>query len=545
MVSAKATTVCAFSFLILLSLISSAHGRRSRGHLTTVTHPFQTVSQSSIAPECTGWVTKMMHNGTCNNSIKSKQGSSHTAFKLLFKPSNRDPRSNDYPSPRLVSNIVCDEPHSVLNSRGITEFWTYFGQILDHTIAETHTGNETMDIPIPADDYFFPKGGVLPFTRTFKKKTPLGWSPENVISSYVDGSSVYGVSSSLSDKLRAKSGGKMKLSSQRLLPKTTKNMFKAGDSRVNENPALQAMHTLFVREHNRVCDELIQEFPFWDDEKLYDAARLIVTAEFQRITFYEFVPAILGEPLPDYERYKHWIDGSISNEFATSIYRVGHTLINPKFTLYSKTGKKYTLFLNETFFKTDVLRNDNIDGVLRGILNTKAAEVDVKVTSEVRNVLTLGTPMKVDLVSLNIQRGRDHAIPPYNELRRLYGLKSYRYFSQITTNRGLAKKLQSVYGGDIEKIDPWIGGLAEDHHGDGSLGELFAKAWKDEFIRMRDGNRFYFENKDYFEKDILAKSKTVHILLHKEKKGGTMRRIILQNTHIPKEYVPKDVFRLI
>ncbi len=387
MQTVKVSSLCALAPLLLL-LLPVANGSGSRRGRQQVFRAFRPISVESfrhlapqpIHPSCTGQLSWMFLNGSCNNGHFPNQGASRTAFKLLFKPSDRDPRSNDLPSPRLVSNLICDEPQTILNRRGITEFWTYFGQLFDHTIAETHPGKETMNIPIPANDHFFPGGDFIPFVRTAKVKTDKGESPENVLTSYVDASSVYGVKNSQARGLRKLEEGKMKMDDEGLLPQTEKHQFKAGDSRANENPALQAMHTLFAREHNRVCDELKPLFPSWDDETMYNAARRVVAAEFQCVAFYDFVPNILGRHLPRYTGYKAWVDGSISNEFATSIYRVGHTLINPEFTLYHKNGTKYTLQLRDTFFKTKVLLADGIEGVLRGTLNTKSAEVDVKVT---------------------------------------------------------------------------------------------------------------------------------------------------------------------
>lgn len=505
------------------------------------------VALTSGDPVCMQQPNTMWHNGTCNNGITRLQGAANEAFKLLFKPATFDPVANDMPSARLVSNTVCHEEETILNARGVTEFWTYFGQLLDHTVAETHLGKEKMDIPIPANDRFFPPGGELEFFRTVKMETPSGTSPENVLSSYVDASSVYGVPKDLVSSLRLKIDGKLIVSAGGLMPlggKPGNIQFEAGDARANENPALQAMHTLFVREHNRVCDELRAHFPTWGDEKMYDTARRVVSAEFQAITFYEFVPTILGKLLPAYTGYKKWVDASISNEFATAIYRVGHTLINPEFTLYGKDGKPFKKQLRDTFFKTDVLLEDGIEGVLRGTLNTKAAEVDAKITSQVRNFLTLETPMRVDLAALNIQRGRDHGVPRYNQLRREYGLTAYTDFAQISKDAQVQRSLSDAYGGDIEKIDPWVGGLAEDHRAPGSLGELFSTAWEQEFSRMRDGNRFYFENDKYFGDDLLQKSETVRQLLAEKGKGGTMRRILLKNTKLLAHQVPLHPFRL-
>ena len=111
-----------------------------------------------------------------------------------------------------------------------------------------------------------------------------------------------------------------------------------GDSRVNEQPNLAVMHTLFLREHNRVARKLSQFNPLWQDERVYQEARRIVVAEWQHIVYNEWLPIILGRqymsrfglfPLTQgfSNGYRDDFDPRITNAFATAAFRVGHTLI--------------------------------------------------------------------------------------------------------------------------------------------------------------------------------------------------------------------------
>src|SRR5207247_1722010 len=122
-----------------------------------------------------------------------------------------------------------------------------------------------------------------------------------------------------------------------------------------------------------------------------------------------------------------------------------------------------------------------------------AEEVDTKVVDSLRNFL-FGPPGAggLDLASLNIQRGRDHGLADYNTARAAYGLPRVRTFAQITSDPALQKALQQLYG-DVNHIDLWVGGLAEDHLPGASMGPTFARIIGDQFARVRDGDRFWFE----------------------------------------------------
>ncbi len=202
----------------------------------------------------------------------------------------------------------------------MTEFVTFFGQFIDHTISETEVSKTEFHIPIPEGDPVF-KNGSINFFRTRKEKTPRGFSPVNLLTSYIDGAGIYGAHKETSDKLRAFKKGLFKEGDPGMLLKNPRGFFIAGDKRVNENPALLSLHILFMREHNRLCREINRAFPWWTDEKTFQMARKIVSAELQSIVYYEFLPAVLGRRIP-WRRYKPWVNPSVSDEFSTAAYRV-------------------------------------------------------------------------------------------------------------------------------------------------------------------------------------------------------------------------------
>ena len=120
-----------------------------------------------------------------------------------------------------------------------------------------------------------------------------------------------------------------------LLPADQSSFFVAGDVRSNENVGLTSMHTLWLREHNRLADELAEtEFAGQNlsdadvDEEIYQRARQMVIGLIQHITYNEFLPSTLGfNALGPYKGYDASVNPQISNEFATAVYRIGHTTL--------------------------------------------------------------------------------------------------------------------------------------------------------------------------------------------------------------------------
>ena len=297
--------------------------------------------------------------------------------------------------------------------------------------------------------------------------------PFNEITSFLDASQVYGSSESRALALRTLVDGKMKTSAGDRLPFNVDGLpnlgdgpelFVAGDIRCNENVVLTSLHTLFVREHNRLASRIRQLAPRATDEKVYQLARKIVGAEIQQITYNEFLPAVMGRWAPrSRSRYKKRVNPTIANEFSTALFRVGHTMLSSNLVL-GETGD--TLSLTDAFTNPEFLLEDpqHMDQLLLGLSRQRCQEIDAFIIDDVRNFLFLPPPFAVglDLGAINIQRGRGHGLPPYNEIRAAYGLPKVRDFDDITSNESVQQALRTAYQ-SVDDIDPWVGGISEDH----------------------------------------------------------------------------------
>jgi hypothetical protein len=457
----------------------------------------------------------------------------------------KEPTGKSRQSARFISNALFDQRESVPNLIGASDFVWQWGQFVDHDIDLTTEAYppKPFYIAVPPGDSFFDPDyegdKTIPLNRSiYKYGNSRPRQQLNQVTAFIDASNVYGSDSMRADFLRTFEGGKLKTTrGERYLPFNTEGLpnaggpdpkfYLAGDVRANEQIALTAMHTLFVREHNRLCDEMLLKDPGMTDEDIYQWARKIVGAQMQIITYNEFLPILLGEVdlLSSYPGYDEEVDPGISNEFSTAAYRLGHSMLSPQLIRINRPGKGLvSTSLKDAFFNPRLIhKGGGIDTLLRGLATQTAQEVDIKVVHGVRNFL-FGEPGEggFDLVSLNIQRGRDHGIPDYNSVRVAYGLEKVDSFDDITDNPEIYPMLKSVYV-NVDDIDLWVGGLAEKHMPGAIVGETFHRILVDQFVRLRDGDRFWYQNDPFFLENLW---------LTQELEGTRLADIIRRNTRI-------------
>jgi peroxidase len=424
------------------------------------------------------------------------------------------------PSPRLISNIVNSQEGLIPNPLNASGYLWQWGQFVDHDIDLTGGVNpeEPADIPVPAGDPFFDPFDtgtqVIAFNRSvFDTSTGTGiGNPRqqiNGITAWIDASNVYGSEIERAIALRANDGtGKLNTSAGDLLPFNTEgfpnaggddpSLFLAGDIRSNEQVGLTSMHTLFVREHNRYVEGLAEGRPGLSGDELYERGRRFVGALMQAITYNEFLPELLGEgSLSPYKGYNPNVNASITNIFSTAAYRLGHSMLSPELLRLDQSLNvipEGNLPLRDAFFTPETVTDEGgIDPILRGLAKEISQKVDPFVVDDIRNFL-FGPPGAggFDLASLNIQRGRDHGLPKYNDVREQMGLSRVQSFQDINSDPDIQMRLEDAYG-NVDNIDLWPGGLSEDPVPGSHLGELFHLIVKIQFEALRDGDRFWYE----------------------------------------------------
>ena len=302
--------------------------------------------------------------------------------------------------------------------------------------------------------------------------------------------------------------------------------FKAGDDRSNEQTALASIHTLFVREHNRIAKILAINNPQLDGERIYQETRRIVGAVLQKITYKDFLPIILGsdDTLPKYKGYKPNVDPSISNAFATAAFRFGHSLIRQTFDRvnagFNNVGDPVPL--RQLFFNNTLINKFGIEPLLLGLLANESQQVDRELAvGLLDDLFERENSHGLNLAALNIQRGRDHGLPGYNAYRKFCGLGNARRFKHTKkqiTDKKVRNKLSRLYEDNPNNADLWPVGLAEKPIKGGLVGATFRCIIRDQFTRSRDGDKFFYENPGVFTGEQL-----------KEIRKASLSRILCDN----------------
>ncbi|MCE9515198.1 MAG: hypothetical protein K8R24_04565 [Mycobacterium sp.] len=439
----------------------------------------------------------------------------------------------DLPNARTVSNlVVAGDGATTPNAEGLSGMMYAWGQFIDHDINLTLSDNVThIDIAVPADDPTL--SGSISLTRSvIDPLTGVAGKPAtttNNVTGWIDGSMVYGSDAATAASLRG-AGGYLLTSDGNNLP-IVDGAYVAGDIRVQENPDLTALQTLFLREHNRQVDKLKLAHPDWTGDQLYEQARAIVTAEIAHITYNEFLPHLLGaNAIKPYRGYKADVDASLTEEFAGAAYRLGHSIVSANLEKTDEQGNIIgtAVTLKDAFFQdpADFAADSGADGLLRHLSNDLSNALDVHIVDDLRNFL-FGPSAGLDLAAINLQRGRDLGLGTLNETRAALGLKPYTSFAQITSDATTAAALQAAYG-DVNKVELWIGGLAEGHTAGAMVGQTFGVIIAAQFEALRDGDRLWYQNQGFDP------------ITMREIEGTTLSSLILQNTDT--EHMQSDAF---
>ncbi|CAI2178890.1 18227_t:CDS:10 [Funneliformis geosporum] len=420
-----------------------------------------------------------------------------------------------FPLPRCVSNKVMsmqlsdDDMFDITrldkfkSKRKISHILTYWGFFVKMDVSSGLDKGEIYPtgIVIPKDDISYissyrngPKPAnftfateTLPFNRS---KLEGGYTGINEATSFIDASTIYGNNEIDLQRVRDYgNNGKMRL--EKLpgdefgFPFVEENgRYILGYSADFRIIFTDLFHVIFLREHNRLCDEFFAiHGNDWSDEQYFQEARRWVIAFIQKITYYEYLGTALGIPLPKYEGYKPDLKPVIDTFFATVTYRYGEPITK--------------LALNDVQ-STELLKIFGVPSIALSLALERQEEVDIYFS---------------DFISVErIDIARDRGIPLYNDARAAFGLPKKTSWADISSDPDVQKRLEDTYG-TVDRVEALMGGLAEDHINGGNYGELFYKSFSEQWLNIRDSDRFWYENKDAgFSQEDIAKIKTTTLL---------------------------------
>jgi hypothetical protein len=404
------------------------------------------------------------------------------------------------PSPREVSERLLNrdtfKPATSLNV--LAACWIQF-QNHDWFSHGDNSETEFIEVPLAEGDHWGDR--VMEVRRTHPDSTNAGGDLPptyvNKVTPWWDLSQIYGSTEEQNRRLRTGEDGHLALDDGRLPEETDPALHGVDLTGFADNywVGLSLLHTLFVKEHNAICDMLAKHYPSWDDEKLFLTARLINSALSAKIHTIEWTPGILAHPVVTRALNMNWYGAggktgkkflsrlskaevlsgvggeldyhgapySITSEFV-SVYRL-HSLIPDDYEIRShKTGEK----IDEIDFTPlqghgtrDWTAKHSWEDLLYSFGVANPGAICLHNHPDALRNLTRINGDRVDLGTIDVLRDRERGVPRYNDFRDKLRKRRVERFEDLSDNKQWCEEIREVYGGDIDKVDTQVGMLAE------------------------------------------------------------------------------------
>ncbi|NET76063.1 peroxidase family protein [Okeania sp. SIO1F9] len=407
------------------------------------------------------------------------------------------------PNPRVISRKLLTReefvPATTLNL--LAAAWIQF-QTHDWFSHGDNQQDNKFQIPLEEGDPWPEEYRPLEIKKTLADTTRSDENTQgpptyiNKVTHWWDASQIYGSDRETIDKLRSHVDGKMLIEDDGLLPINSENGIDLVGFDDNWWIGLSMLHTIFVKEHNTICDHLKQKYPAWTDEDLFDHARLINAALLAKIHTVEWTPGILGLPALQIAMDANWwgllgqhfkkifgrvgdsellsgIIGSstdhhtapyyLTEEFV-SVYRM-HPLMPDEFEFYSvENGKllqKNNLFEVAGNRTRNLVENLEMPDLFYSFGITHPGAISLYNYPSFLQQLVRDNGEVFDLAAVDILRDRERGVPRYNDFRELIGRGRVKSFEEISDNEKWVKELREVYQNNIDSVDLMVGMFAE------------------------------------------------------------------------------------
>ena len=490
-------------------------------------------------------------DGTWNNLADPREGSAGTRFPRNVRAGAIRPEFGPAlmtPNPREVSRKLLAREGEIkqvpfLNMLAASWInfqnhdWISHGQNL---LADLH------EIPLAADDparvrfhqknLFVAKTQPDPTRRTWGEPAPVTFI--NEVTHWWDGSQIYGSDQATVDRLRSNTDGKLRVRDDGSLPLDHAGIEETGFTR-DWWVGLSMLHTLFAREHNAICVRLKEAHPAWDDERLFQVARLVNAAVMAKIHTVEWTPSILpnhglsdalnanwygvltnafrrgkdrktlsdinvrnpelggvvGNPIN-----KHGAPFGLTEEF-TEVYRL-HSLLPEELRIQSigRAGEveAVTFPASRQAGSAKMVKRIGMANLFYSFGNQSPGQLVLNNYPRFMTELSIpGNPV-FDMGAVDVLRARERGVPRYNEFRRQLGLNPIRKWEDLTSDAGHLKSLKEVYGDapdSVEQLDLMVGTLAEGVRPTGfGFGETLFQIFILNASRRLQADRFYTDS---------------------------------------------------
>lgn len=487
----------------LLNLMAFRQTLRRHNLIDTEVHEAPPAAVPVETPLNEELLVRRSYDGTYNDLSEPRMGAVGATFGRTMPPVYR-PDQFDVPHPVTVSRELLRReafiPATSLNV--IAAAWIQF-QVHDWVKHKRHPVDaKSVEVPMPPGETWQntpggPREKVMRFGADEAVHVPGGeGSPilfASGVSHWWDGSEVYGGDESVAKSLREPDGGAGLRLEEGHLPYGSNGVPLTGftDSWWF---GLSAMHTLFAREHNTVCDALRHEYPRMDEDRIYHTARLIVSALIAKIHTVEWTPAILATKTLDIGMKTNW-QGPPKNWLdqlgvwlleANGQKGIPKTLPDHHGAPYSLTEEFVTVYRMHPLIPDDYELVDHrfgrrLDTLSFTDLQGPAAEPLIRKTGLVNSLYSLGIAHPgaitlhnfprtlqaferdgeiIDLSVVDLVRTRRRGVPRYNDFRAGLHKPRIRRFEDLSSDPETVARLRDVYR-SVDDIDTVVGLFAE------------------------------------------------------------------------------------
>ncbi|MGV0814681.1 peroxidase family protein [Mycolicibacterium boenickei] len=438
-------------------------------------------------------------DGSYNDLTDPRMGAVGCRFGRNVPPEHAYPESDQRlldPNPRLISRTLLTREHfqpaTTLNL--LAAAWIQF-EVHDW-FAHGTVAAQPWVVPLLDDDPWPQRPMRVERTPPDPDPSPVGPPTFTTQESHWwDASQIYGTTPEFASALRAPEQGKLRIDASGLPPPEVEAVVDLSGTAGNFWVGLALLHSLFMREHNAICDHLAQKYPHLTGQQLYDKARLVNSALMAKIHTVDWTPAIIAHPttvaamranwfgilgerlgrrfgrisssallhgIPGSPTTHHGVPYSLTEEFV-AVYRM-HPLIPDEFTFRSLADDRVTAHHELPDLSVTQVRSRLTESPMADLFYSfgRAHPGALSLHNFPRHLQHMqrvdGTP--IDLATIDVIRSRERGVPRYNEFRKLFRLKPARTFEELTGDTALAAELREIYD-DVDLVDLMIGLYAE------------------------------------------------------------------------------------